>query len=79
MDEEGIRVKKFFMENFRKWEEFKKLLYTKNGLVLSPFLHKTYLDNFRGLHIFLPKNSVLKEEVIDFIKKRISRNNLDAG
>ncbi|MEO0122259.1 MAG: hypothetical protein ABIK41_05930 [candidate division WOR-3 bacterium] len=79
LDEEGIRVKKFFIENFRRWDEFKKFLYTKNGLVLSPFLHKTYLDNFRGLHIFLPKNSLLRKEVIDFITERISRNNLDTG
>lgn len=77
LNEEGIKVKKFFIENFRKWDEFKKILYTKNGLVLSPFLHTTYLDNFRGLHIFLPKNSILKKEVIGFIKEKILRNNLD--
>lgn len=79
LNEEGIRVKKIFMENFRKWGEFKKILYTKNGLVMSPFLYNTYLDNFRGLHIFLPQNSILKKEIVDFIKERILRNNLDAG
>ncbi|MCS7249302.1 MAG: hypothetical protein RMJ34_00580 [candidate division WOR-3 bacterium] len=79
LDEEGIKVKKIFIENYRKWKDFKKVLYTQRGLVLSPFFHKTYLDNFRGLHIFLPQNSLLKKEIIDFINEKILKNNLDTG
>lgn len=79
MDEEGISVKKIFLKNYRKWHEFKKILYTQNGLVLSPFAHKTYLDNFRGLHIFLPKNPLIRKAVIDFINEKISRSYLNSG
>jgi hypothetical protein len=79
LDEEGITIKKIFLKNYRQWKEFKKILYTQNGLVLSPFPYKTYLDNFRGLHIFLPQNPIIRKAVVDFINKKILGTNLDAS
>ena len=79
LDEEGITIEKIFFKNYRQWKEFKKILYTQNGLVLSPFPYKTYLDNFRGIHIFLPKSPTIRKAIIDFINKKILITDLDTG
>lgn len=55
----------------REWQIFRRYYLTSNGLVLSPFSRKNFLDNFRGLHLLLPKN---KDEIIKFIETQLTTN-----
>lgn len=70
-DEEVI-IKTFFTTNKRKLTEFKKAYWGKNGVLLSPFKYKTFLNNFRGVFLLLPKD---RQEIIDFIKKKYYQSN----
>ncbi|HGJ64843.1 TPA: hypothetical protein ENS27_05555 [bacterium] len=74
IDEEQIIVKFMFRNQTRKWDSFKRCYPDKNGVFLSPFSHKTRLENFRGLYIRLGKNS---EEVLDFIKQKIDKSQME--
>uniref|UniRef100_A0A7C3YQV7 PH domain-containing protein n=1 Tax=candidate division WOR-3 bacterium TaxID=2052148 RepID=A0A7C3YQV7_UNCW3 len=71
LTEDEIIVDKGLYKFKRNWQEFKKVIETRNGLILSPFAHRTFLDNFRGLHIFLPGE---KEEIVKFIRGRLTQN-----
>lgn len=63
--------KKIYKEK-REWQTFRRYFLTSNGLVLSPFSKKTFFDNFRGLHLLLPKD---KDEIIKFIENRLLKAN----
>ncbi|MEO0129253.1 MAG: hypothetical protein ABIL02_03355 [candidate division WOR-3 bacterium] len=70
-DEEVI-VKTIFSTNKRKLKEFKKYYIGKNGILLSPFTHKTFLNNFRGIFLLLPEE---RNEIINFIKGKFNEDN----
>ncbi len=70
-DEEVI-IKTIFTTNKRKLAEFKKAYFGKNGILLSPFKHKTFLNNFRGVFLLLPED---RGKIVDFIKKRYYQDN----
>ncbi len=71
-DSEIIIDKKLF-KNKLEWTRFRKYYKTQTGIVLSPFSNRTYLDNFRGIHLLLPKNDAAKtEEIIVFIKQKLA-------
>ncbi|MEO0110661.1 MAG: hypothetical protein ABIK99_05015 [candidate division WOR-3 bacterium] len=69
LTEEGILVDKKIYKFKREWKGFKKIIVLKNGLLLSPFEKKTFLDNFRGLFIFLPEE---RDKVISFINEKLN-------
>lgn len=66
-DTEIIIDKKLF-KNKLEWSRFRKYYLTTTGIVLSPFTKRNFLDNFRGVHLLLPKDN--PQEVIDFIKNK---------
>jgi|UniRef100_A0A7C6A851 hypothetical protein len=70
-DKMVIIDKKIYKEK-REWQTFRRYFLTSNGLVLSPFSKKTFFDNFRGLHLLLPKD---KDEIIKFIENRLLKAN----
>lgn len=70
-DEEVI-IKTIFTTNKRKLTEFKKAYWGKNGVLLSPFKHKTFLNNFRGVFLLLPAD---REEIIKYFKERYKPEN----
>ena len=52
----GIVVdKRLFKANYQ-WKQFRRWFRTTGGIVLSPFSRRTYLDNFRGVHLLLPED-----------------------
>ncbi|MCX7994870.1 MAG: hypothetical protein N3A65_03735 [candidate division WOR-3 bacterium] len=65
-DEEVI-IKNIFTTQKRKLNEFKKFYVGKNGVLLSPFKHKTFLNNFRGVFLLLPAQ---RTEIINYIKTK---------
>lgn len=56
-DDKGIEVDKRVMTTRYEWKQFRRWFRTSGGIVVSPFSHKSYLDNFRGVHLLLPAGS----------------------
>jgi len=70
--DEEIIIKTIFTTQKRKLSEFKRLYTGKNGILLSPFKHKTFLNNFRGVFLLLPREH---NEIINFIKGKLDTEN----
>jgi hypothetical protein len=77
LDADGVTIDKYIYHYSRRWSDFRSFVRTTGGLVLSPFSNWTYLDNFRGIHLLLPKDPA---PVLKYLagrlpqKKRPSRN-----
>jgi len=54
LDDKGIEVDKRIFTTRYGWKQFRRWLRTSGGIVISPFSHKSFLDNFRGVHLMLP-------------------------
>ncbi|MGQ9464549.1 MAG: hypothetical protein ACUVQ4_02430 [bacterium] len=65
--EDKVIIKTIFTTTKRNLSEFKKVYFGKNGILLSPFKHKTFLNNFRGVFLLLPED---REEIIKYFKER---------
>jgi hypothetical protein len=74
LDERKIKVKFFFTIKEKEWSMFRSFYVDKNGVLLSPFERPSRLENFRGLYVRFNQN---KEEVVNFVKSRIKRINLE--
>ncbi len=68
LDEESVQIKSIFATQKRSLREFKKIYLGKNGVLFSPFRHKTFLNQFRGVYLLLPPK---KEEVISYLNNHI--------
>lgn|GEM_PF-592131 len=55
--DKGIEVDKRIFTARYQWKQFRRWFRTSGGIVVSPFSHKSYLDNFRGVHLLLPAES----------------------
>lgn len=65
-----VMIKNIFMTQKRRLSEFRRVYEGKNGVLLSPFLHKTVLNQFRGVFLLLPE---ARDEVLAFLSDRIER------
>ncbi|MEO0165441.1 MAG: hypothetical protein ABIL39_04815 [candidate division WOR-3 bacterium] len=70
--EDELIIKTPFTFQKRKLREFKKYYLGKNGILLSPFKHKTFLNNFRGVFLLLPAQ---RDDIINYIRSRFAENN----
>lgn len=70
LDDDGILVDRGYYRNRRKWNEFRRVIVVKNGVVISPFSRKNFLDNFRGLHLLLPKG---RKDIVEFIERKLAK------
>ncbi len=68
LSDEGIVVKKTFYTIKKKWADVRSFYPDKNGVLLSPFLTTTRLENYRGLYLRFNKN---REEVLSYLEKKI--------
>uniref|UniRef100_A0A7C3IMM1 PH domain-containing protein n=1 Tax=candidate division WOR-3 bacterium TaxID=2052148 RepID=A0A7C3IMM1_UNCW3 len=70
----GITIDKKIFSYTYEWSRFRRFFCTSGGVVLSPFSKKTFLDNFRGVHLLLPDNPA---PVLEYLKYRFpdSENN----
>jgi len=64
-----ILIDKKLFKNKLEWSRFRKYYITTTGIVLSPFTKRNFLDNFRGVHLLLPKEN--PEAIINFIKNKL--------
>jgi len=55
--DKGIEVDKRLFTTSYEWKQFRRWFRTTGGIVVSPFSRKSYLDNFRGVHLLLPARS----------------------
>ena len=63
-----ITVKSLLRKSSRNWDSFKSYYPDRNGVLLSPFISPSRLENFRGLYIRFEGN---RSEVVDFIQKKL--------
>lgn len=63
-----IIITKFFGTQRRQLSEFRKVYEGKNGLLLSPFSRKTFLNQFRGVFLLLPHE---RNAIVEYVKKRV--------
>jgi len=68
LDQKGITTDKLLFHYTRGWNEFRSYVRTSGGVVVSPFRNWTYLDNFRGIHILLPRDP---KPVFDYLAQRL--------
>ncbi len=54
LNEKGIEVEKRVFTTRYEWKQFRRWFRTSGGIVISPFSHRSFLDNFRGVHLMLP-------------------------
>lgn len=54
LNDRGIEVDKRIFSYTYEWSRFRRWFRTSGGVVLSPFAERTFLDNFRGVHLLLP-------------------------
>ena len=64
---DGVTVDKRIFSHTYPWDQFRAYFRTSGGVVISPFSRRTFLDNFRGVHLLLPEDPA---EVISYLDHR---------
>jgi len=70
LDETGVKKKGLVMETRKPWRDFRSYYPDKNGVLLSPFVKPSRLENFRGLYVRFKEN---RKEVLSIIEKNIPK------
>lgn len=66
--ERFIRVKYLINKIEKDWTQYRTYYEDKNGVLLSPFVRSSRLENFRGIYIRFAGN---RDEVMTVVKKKI--------
>ena len=77
VDEKKVTIKYRFSIKERNLSAFRQYYPDSHGILLSPFLSPSRLENFRGFYLRYGKDN--KAEVDDFVKKLIDRQRAAAG
>jgi hypothetical protein len=72
--EKEVIKRSIFMTQKRQLNEFRRVYEGKNGVLLSPFRRKTFLNQFRGVFLLLP---VQRDEIIDILRLRVEGSKED--
>jgi hypothetical protein len=72
LDESGVTINSLGSRKKLQWNYFKNFYEDRQGILLSPFKDKSYLENFRGAYLILPEQE--RPQILDFIKKSIKPN-----
>jgi len=68
LSDKGIIVKSTTQTLHKDWSLYRSYYPDKNGVLLSPFVGPSRLENFRGLYLMASDNL---DEVASFVKERI--------
>ena len=60
----GIETRQIFGKVARKWSDFKRADFERNGVFLSPFAKPRRLENYRGLFLPYPSDRERFEEIV---------------
>jgi hypothetical protein len=71
LDDKYVIVKSTTQTIKKEWINFRSFYPDKNGVLLSPFLEPTRMENFRGLFLIFDNN---QDEVTAFVKSHIASN-----
>jgi len=71
LTDKKITVRYIIQTLTKDWTMYRSYYPDKNGVLLSPFLQPSRLENFRGLYLMFAGN---KEEVVNFIKTHINKD-----
>ncbi len=69
---DSLIISSYFYRLERPWSAFRRFYVDKNGVFLSPFAHRTRLENFRGVYVRFGTH--VSEEIIGFIRAKIEAN-----
>jgi hypothetical protein len=68
LDKNEIMIKTTTQTIRKKWSQYRSYYPDKNGILLSPFVRPSRLENFRGIYI---RFGAGREEVTEFVKQRM--------
>ncbi|MBK7142607.1 MAG: hypothetical protein IPH75_11055 [bacterium] len=71
LTEKEVIVKTTTQTLRKEWSLYRSYWPDKNGILLSPFVGQSRLENFRGLYLIFGEN---REEATAFVKKRIPQS-----
>ncbi|MFH2047836.1 MAG: hypothetical protein ABIJ12_00160 [bacterium] len=71
MTDEKISIKTTTQTLHKEWKIFRSFYPDKNGVLLSPFVRPTRMENFRGLYVMFSNN---RDEVMEYVKAHINTN-----
>jgi hypothetical protein len=65
-----IMIKTMTQTLYKDWSVYRTCYPDKNGILLSPFIQPSRLENFRGIYLLFNDNA---QQVTEFVKARIGR------
>jgi len=68
LTDEKISIKTTTQTLHKEWSIYRSFYPDKNGVLLSPFVRPTRMENFRGLYIMFSNN---RDEVINYVESHI--------
>lgn len=68
LTDKGVRIKYTISSVRKEWKLFRTYYVDKNGVLLSPFVRPSRLENFRGIYVRFAGN---KDEVVKIVGDRI--------
>ncbi len=74
LTDDEITVKSVTQTMVKSWSQYRTCYPDKNGVLLSPFVRPSRLENFRGLYIRFSGN---KEKVVAFVKERLGSGDVE--
>lgn len=70
LSDRGVTIKTTTQTLFKEWKIYRSCYPDKKGILLSPFIEPSRLENFRGLYVMFEGNGEL---VTSFVRERIER------
>lgn len=70
LNEDGLTVEFLGTKQLKKWSGFVRAEPEKNGIFLSPFARKSFLEHYRGIFVRYDGN---KEEVDSFVLNALGK------
>ena len=69
LSDKRVTVKSTTQTITKNWSHFRSYYPDKNGVLLSPFIQPSRLENFRGMYLIFENN---RDAVMDFIRSHIT-------
>lgn len=70
LSDQRVTIKSTTQTIHKNWSQFRSFYPDKNGVLLSPFVQPSRLENFRGVYLMFENN---KDEVLRFVTDHIGR------
>ncbi len=67
---EGVEVRGLFGRQRKAWSGFKSFWVDKNGVTLSPFAKRSWLEHYRGARLLFRHNRC---EVVEYVAARLGK------